>query len=85
MTPIVGNRTLEEVDLLFSQHKKEICPRDCIFCCSEQLEFDSPLEIIVDRMLEIHLDSHSKMIGYPFVEECEYCRVEWRLRKEILS
>ena len=73
---------LRDIDFLFSLHKKEECPLECIFCVQENNLFDFPLDIIVDRMLELHLKGHSKMIEYP-LDICEYCQSERKLKGDI--
>lgn len=70
---------LEDMDLLFSLHEKERCSNDCLFCVQEALLEDSPLEVIVDDLLESHL-VHRKNWLYPF-SGCQYCQEEqWLIR-----
>lgn len=71
----------EDIDKLFSLHKRECCPDNCLFCQQEKEIFDSPLEVMIDQMKEIHYSTHYDMLDYPMINLCEYCRAEALVRK----
>lgn len=81
---------LKGMDILLSLHSKGECYDDCFFCSQEEILYEFPMKIEIDGMLESHngsvggrVEAHWRLIGYPFVSLCEYCRVEnWIVRNK---